>query len=166
MPKSNETGTTVSLRKNIAAAETRHSSRSSKKTSSQSTSFLPQREDDRGLKSYSLFTSVVGSKMSNLSHHNYPPTDPFALHSHIALQTKCFDFQTAGYLRLPPHKIKEAHCLLVDKMMTTCILGRPPRYVFWPSCSRSRPLKKPPSNHLQTQKGAIGHYTPSDSKYI
>lgn len=98
MPKSNETGTTASLYGNIGTAEPRHSPCSRKrKTSSRAAPFSPNREDDRALKSYSLFTSVVGSKMSNLSHHNsLPLTDPLALHAHTSAADKMFRLPDSG----------------------------------------------------------------------
>lgn len=121
----------------------------------QSNSPIFPEEDGRALKSYSLFTSIVGSKMSNLSHHNnsLPLQIHLALHAHTTRQTKCFDFQTTGCLRLSPHKPvgrlftggQNDDDLQIYPATTLC---------FWPFLSRSRP-KKPPFNPLEHTKGAI-----------
>lgn len=86
----------VALWKHIGTAEPRHSLRALPNEKTQPINpIFPCREDDRALnKSYSLFTSIVGSKMSNLSHHNSLPP-------HRSVSVTCSHNAADKMFRLP-----------------------------------------------------------------
>lgn len=154
-----------SLYGNIGAAEPRHSPRPHK-TQPSSPDFSC-RKDDHGLnKSNSLFTSIVGSKMSNLSHHNN--SLPLQIHWRYMLTQRC----RQKMFRLPdsgmPHIIPTqpgGNCLLADKM-TSCRFGYLPRYVSGYSVAVYEHKKSPPSVHVHRQKARlISKRSPVRSKY-
>lgn len=122
--------------------------------------FSPNREDGRALKSYSLFTSVVGSKMSNLSHHNnsLPPTDPLALHAHTSAADKMFRLPDSGTPQITTTHTKGGR-LFTSRLndddlqiwsATTFMFSGHPVAVYDPPRQ-----KKPPSIHLDTQKARL-----------
>lgn len=122
---------------------------------------FPHRQDHRAFYSpYSLFTSVVGSKMSNLSHHNnYTPHLPCRsiTCSHNAAD-KMFRLPDSGMPRMvtaqPP-----GGCLLAD-IMPSCTFIHPTRSVSGYSAAVYE-QKKSLSFHLSAKKKKKARLTPN-----
>lgn len=158
MPKSNETGTTASLYGNIGAAEPRHSPRPplvSKHAAEQP--HFPRREDDRAFnKSYSLFTSIVRSKMSNLPHHNNSLPPPYrsagVTCSHNAAD-EMFRLPDSG---MPPiTSAQPGGRLFTSRQNDVLQIWPSTTLCFCPFCRRLRPLKSPLRFILRAQKAPL-----------
>lgn len=117
-------------------------------------------------KSFALFTSVVWSKMSNLSSHNnspsLPPPSPRthkrlirkqALHAHTTLQTEMFRLADSGTPRLPAPGGRETVLPGDTTTTTTSTFGRI-HVPFFCRC-RLRAEKKNRSIDLGTQKARL-----------
>ena len=128
---------------------------------------FPRREDDRAFdKSYSLFTSIVRSKMSNLPHHNNSLPPPYRSAgitcSHNAAD-EMFRLPDSG---MPPITSAQPGGRLFTSRQNDVLQIRPSTTLcFCLFCRRLRPLKKksPPPVRFTRTKGAAGHRTLSHS---